>query len=125
MNIEGNIVGLGFFPHNKLFQKRVSQEALNFQGSEGRDWDFLGRDSDADVTTYIYVPLGPVPLDSLFTLLATTLVFYLVYCFTVFFTMSFTFQNKTVTRNIHIALGMRCERDSDPSHKLLHCYKQF
>lgn len=39
--------------------------------------------------------------------------------------MSFTFQTKTVTRNIYIALEMRCERISNPSHKLFHCYKQF
>lgn len=124
MNIEGNIVGLRLFSHNKLFQKKVSQEALIFQGSEGRDWDFLRRDSEVDVT-HIYVPLGPVLLDSLFTLLETMLLFYLVYCFMIFFTMSFTFQTKTVTRNIHTTLEIRCERDSVPSYKLLHCYKQF
>lgn len=124
MNIEGNIVGSGFFPHNKPFQKIFSQEALIFQGPEGRDWDFLGSDSDADVT-YKHVPLEPVLLHSLFTLLAAALPFFLVYCFMLFFTMSFTFQTKTVTRNIYTALEMRCEKVSDPSHKLLHCYKQF
>lgn len=61
-----------------------------------------------------YVPFGPVPQESLLTVLAITLFFLFVYCFMLFITMSFTFQTKTVTRNRYTALERSCGRVSAP-----------